>query len=341
MQNRLNEARVAGCRGLLLGAAFVGALLLAESADSATLYVAPTGADSASCGTQGGPCRHLDYAVNKALEGDNILVAGGTYVFTSVAVPCTGVPIRSVLCIVDKSIAIRGGYSPSTWNLDPVANPTVIDGQSTYRGAFVFSSSSPSVRLTMKDVIIQNGRANGTDLAAFGGGIDVDEAAVTLDGVTFQNNQASGMDTSSGAGGAAAGSALTIRASGPVGVSFLNDVRFQNNTSKGGHGPEMGGVAFGALMVFGRDTVVNIENSSFLSNSASAGSSTGSGQLSNGQRADALGGAIAVGGGATVSLVRVAATGNQVEGGVGAQFGGGAFGGGVYVEDSTLVMSDS
>ncbi len=341
MRKRLGAGRVAGRGVLLLLAAVVGGLVLARPADSATLHVSPGGLDSPMCGPQSAPCRHLDYAVNKALDGDTIRVAGGTYMFTSVAVPCTGVPTRSVLCVIDKSITIQGGYSPSTWALDPVANPTVIDGQNTYRGVLVYSSSSPSVRLTMANLIIQNGRVNATDLAAFGGGMDVADAAVTLDSVTFQSNQAIGMDTGSGAGGAAAGSALSIRTSRNVGASFLSDVQFQSNTSIGGHGPEMGGVAFGALFVFGTNTIVNVEDSSFTSNSALANSSTGSGQISNGQRADALGGAVGIEGGATVSLVRVTAIGNQAVGGTGTTYGGGAFGGAVFAEDSTVAIADS
>src|SRR4029453_11064692 len=104
-------------------------------------------------------------------------------------------------------ITILGGYAPSTWVFDPVANPTVIDGQNTYRGVFVYSSSSLSVRLTMANITIQNGRARGTDApspfdpSAFGGGMDVANAAVTLDSVVFLNNQAMGADPGRGPGG--------------------------------------------------------------------------------------------------------------------------------------------
>ena len=59
---------------------------------------------------------------------------------------------------------------------DPVANPTVIDGQNLYRGVYVYSSSSPGVRLTMANVTIQNARAKGIDgvqPTVFGGGSPV------------------------------------------------------------------------------------------------------------------------------------------------------------------------
>ena len=85
---------------------------------------------------------------------------------------------------------------------------------------------------------------------------------------------------------------------------------------------------------------MEVENTSFTSNHAYAGSSTGDGQV-NGQRADALGGAVAVEGGGIVSLVRVVATENDVTGGGASQYGGGGFGGAVYAEDSTLSIADS
>ena len=194
----------------------------------------------------------------------------------------------------------------------------------------------------MANVTIGNGRAQGTDVpsphdpTAFGGGIDAANAAVTLDSVTFQGNQAVGEDTGNGAGGAAAGGALSIRGSGAL--SRLTNVTFVGNSSQGGRGPKQGGVAFGALFVFA--STVEVEDSSFTSNHASAGSSTGDGQV-DGQRADALGGAVAVEGGGNVSLVRVVATENDVTGGGATQYGGGGFGGAVYAENSTLSSADS
>jgi hypothetical protein len=306
-----------------------------------TLHVSFAGTDSSTCGGESTPCRNVDYAVSRALPGDTVRVAGGTYHFANVANHCGDLQIQSVVCVVDKSLTIRGGFAPSSWAFDPAANSTVIDGQNTARGVFVHGSG-PGVRLTMANVTIRNGRALGpetvSDPSAFGGGMSVENAAVTLDNVTFRDNQALGASTASGAGGAGAGGALAIRSSLGGATSFLSRVRFEGNRSVGGSGPERGGYAFGALFVYG--SRVNVENSSFVSNRATGGGSTGSGQL-GGARADALGGAVAVEGGATASLARVLATGNQVLGGAGTQFGGGAFGGAVFAEDATLTIADS
>jgi len=321
---------------MTLGAAVLGPVGWAH-AD--TLYVALSGTDSSTCGTTGAPCRNPDFAVNKAASDDIIRIAGGTYPFANVPNACGGVPVPTTICVINKSVTIQGGYSSATWAFDPAANPTVIDGQNVARGVFVFSTSSPTVRLTMTNITIQNGRAAATpsDPSPFGGGIEVVNAAVTLDTVTFQNNQVIGGNAGS-AGGSASGSALSIRSSLGGAVSFLSNLLVQNNTSTAGPGSSRGGFAFGAVFIFA--STVNIDNSRFISNTAQAGSSGGSGDL-GGTRADGLGAAVSVEAGANVSFTRVTAIGNQVTGGAGTQFGGGGFGGAVFVEDSTATIADS
>src|SRR5262245_28466604 len=230
MKNHRYAVRHAARILVLLGLVLLGGLVLAWPSDAGELFVSPSGVDSAQCGAQAAPCRHLDYAVNKALDGDTVRVAAGTYFFNTLAVSCTGVPIRSVLCVVDKAITIIGGYAPGTWNLDPAANPTIIDGQNTYRGVFIYSSSRPDVRLTMVNFTIQNAVArgiDGVDPSAFGGGIDSNNAPVTLENVAFVNNKAVGVDTVSGQGGSGVGGALSIGSTRGGAVSYLNNVRFQ------------------------------------------------------------------------------------------------------------------
>ena len=334
MKNRPNA--LGALRKLLfLGAALVGGLIVVGPAQSATtLYVSPFGGDSAGCGPQNSPCRNIDYAVSKALTDDTIIVAGGTYQITN-----TPTCDRNVVCVFNKSITILGGYDPFTWNLDPVTNPTVIDGQSAYRGIFVLAVNSPNMRLTMSNVTIQDAVAGGTDAdpTAYGGAMRVDNAAVTLDSVTFLNNQTVGANTSSGQGGSAAGGALAVLSSPPSGaVSFLTNVLFQGNTSFAGLGPAAGGVAFGALFVFG--STVDVQDSDFLKNRAIGGPSSGIGTV-NGQ--SALGGAVGADGQSVVSLARVKAKKNRAVGGAATQHGGGAFGGAIYIENSTVTIVDS
>ena len=340
MKNHRFAVRHAARILVLLGLVLLGGLVFAWPSDAGELFVSPSGVDSAQC-AQGAPCRHLDYAVNKALDGDTVRVAAGTYFFNTLAVACTGVPIRSVLCVVDKAITIIGGYALGTWNLDPAANPTIIDGQNTYRGVFIYSSSRPDVRLTMVNFTIQNAVArgiDGVDASAFGGGINSDNAPVTLENVAFINNKAIGVDTVSGQGGTGVGGALSIRSTRGGAVSYLNNVRFQGNSSIGGRGPAQGGFAFGAVFIYGSPAF--IENATFLNNTATAGGTSGSG-LFNGERPSGLGGAVSIMDGAVVTLARLTATGNQVTGGAGTQYAGGGFGGAVYAESATAIITDS
>ncbi len=338
----LNElARAARARlRPLLPLATVGAIsafALASSAEAAILHVSvTTGADSPTCGAQGSPCQNINQAVKIAASGDFIKMAGGTYTYVDVQPTC-GASVTSIICAANKSLTIRGGYSPSTWVFN--ASPTIIDGQNTYRVAEIFSSIS-GVRVAMSNLTIQNGRALApvSDVNSFGGGISVDGAAVTLTSMTFQNNQVIGPNLAAAAGGSAAGSALSIRSTVGGGVSLVSGVTFTGNSSVGGTGTATGGYAFGAMFVFA--ATVDIENSQFTNNTAQGGNSTGLGD-SGGQRADALGGGIAVETGGNVSISRVTATGNTCTGGVGTQYGGGAFGGGVFVEDGSASIADS
>lgn len=322
--------------------------VLGFDSNAQTFHVAATGSDTASCGSQNSPCRNIDYAVHKALSGDAVAVAGGTYSYANVANLCAGIPIQGVVCIVNKAITLKGGYTPSTWIHDPANNPTIIDGQNMYRGVFVYSTDTSPTRLTMSHFRIQNGSAQGLstlnpyDPSAFGGGMSVENAAVALSNITFQNNRAIGANTNdpASAGGAGSGAALSVR-SASGNPSSLTNVIFSDNTSAGGQGVGRGGYAFGSLFVY--DATVAVSDSVFSGNIAQAGTGTGSGRLNDAlqSKADALGAAIAVEGKGNVTLTRVIVLNNEVIGGTATTYGGGAFGGGVFVEDSTMNIADS
>lgn len=304
-----------------------------------TRYVSAQGSDSGSCNDSSSPCRSIQYAVNKSSSGDTILVAGGTYTYNSSADTCSFLPSggRSVVCIVDKTLTILGGYSTSNWSTPDIgSNTTVIDGSNTYRGVFLLGYNSKSTSLDMEGLTIQNSKATGPntpgDPSGIGGGMSVAGAYVTLRDMNFSNNSVYGLDSSSGAGGAGSGGGLNINWSQPGTSSLLERVTFDGNQSFGGTGPSRGGIAFGALFVNGS---VTIKDSTFTNNYAQAGSTTGSGS-SDGLHADALGGAIG-GGGGTWDLENITATGNRVEGGNASTYPGGGFGGAIHVENATYL----
>ncbi len=313
------------------------------SAATTTRYVATSGTDAGNCSSAGSPCRAIQYAVNQSVSGDRILVAKGTHTYNAAADSCSFLLTRAVVCILDKNLTILGGYSTGNWSTaDPSGNLTVIDAQSARRGVAVIGFNTTTTYLDMEGFTVQNGRAQGPLYNGVsggrGGGMWSLKAAITLRDMVFQNNQAIGDNTASGAGGSADGGGLTIESS-PAGTSsLLQRVTFDSNQSRGGVGPERGGLAFGALFVFA--SVVTVEDSTFRNNIAQGGNSTGNG-TSAFANADALGGAIALAQNLAV-LNRIVVTNNQSIGGNAATNAGGAFGAGIYMEDAVSVsISDA
>jgi hypothetical protein len=286
--------------------------------------------------------------VNQAASGDTILVSQGTYTFpVSVNYPCPDWT-SAVVCIYNKTLTITGGYSASDWSAaDPAANPTVIDGQNAHRGVMVFRYTSEDIlfSLHMQGFTIQNGLAQGPtgyDDSGIGGGMLAQHVVLDLQDLIFKNNRAIGANTSSGAGGAADGAGLRIESASAGTASLLKNVVFDGNQSYGGSGPDRGGVAFGALYIYG--STVTIEDSVFTNNLAQAGNSTGSG-LSGDLQADGLGGGVVVMN-SYVTIRGITVTGNKSIGGNASQYGGGGYGGGIFAEGvkdftSYLTISDA
>lgn len=312
----------------------------ARAEAATTRYVATTGSDSGDCSSVASPCHTIQYAVNQSSSGNRILVALGTYIYGSQVDYCsnqTSIKPASVICFVDKGLTILGGYSTNNWlTASPSVNITVIDGQNIYRGVAAIGYLTTTAYLDMEGFTIQNGLAQGPtnyDTTGIGGGMLVQHAAVTLKDMVFKNNQAIGQNTSSGAGGSADGAAIRIEST-PVGTSsLLQRVTFDNNRSYGGTGPDRGGVAFGALFIYASN--VTVENAIFTDNLAQAGSSTGNG-TSGGLNADALGGALGVELCNIINIWHIIVSGNQIRGGNATEKGGGAYGAGILVEDTTL-----
>src|SRR6185436_18715609 len=110
-------------------------------------HVAPTGNDSNSCLLPVSPCATINGALNKAVAGDTILVAAGTY---------TGSGNEVVL--IDKSITLSGGWDASF----TMQNGTsFIDGQ----GARIGVLATNAVSAVIDHFTIQNGNY------IYGGGV--------------------------------------------------------------------------------------------------------------------------------------------------------------------------
>lgn len=136
-----------------------------------TRYVAPGGDDTANtCDTMGSPCATIQHALNNAVAGDTILVAGGTYTENLT------IPVSST---------IMGGYEPISWTQDTTMYPSAVDGSS---GGFVVALV-PGISVTLNGLSLVN---SVPDIIGDGGGINVEASSLTLKQVKVMHNQSNG-----------------------------------------------------------------------------------------------------------------------------------------------------
>jgi hypothetical protein len=124
-------------------------------------YVAPAGADSGDCSVLAAPCASVQYAVDVASDGDDVLVARGVY---------TGVQARSSytqVVYLTRTVAIRGGFASDFSAWDPENHPTVLNAERQGRVFFIGGNASPIV----EGLIIVYGDAEAGGGASYGGGI--------------------------------------------------------------------------------------------------------------------------------------------------------------------------
>jgi hypothetical protein len=157
------------------------------------LYVAPDGSDASLCDSPTNRCKTIQRAVNVAAAGDEIRVAAGTYTGTQTITASNGYTYTQVV-FLDKSLVLRGGYSPGDWNTsNPTANPTVLDAQRRGRGLSIIGTGVQTVTvdgftLTGGDYTGLRNALEGNDL---GGGLYAYDSALTLANCVVTDNLAS------------------------------------------------------------------------------------------------------------------------------------------------------
>jgi hypothetical protein len=139
-------------------AAIAASAIPPAQAGTGIVRVALAGADVAGCGGIAAPCATIQFAVDEALAGEEIRIAGGTY---------SGVTLRDGTnqhVYISKTLTLRGGYAITDWLVsDPVANPTILDAES---GGRVILAKAP---LTVENLSLINGNFNNS-----GGGLFAD-----------------------------------------------------------------------------------------------------------------------------------------------------------------------
>ncbi len=318
------------------------------------IRVATTGADTPACGSDSNPCRTIQYAVNKAdASGATITVAEGVYTYDPASDLCSWAITHAIVCIVDKNISILGGYTTNNWaTSDPTVHATILDGQNSVRGVMVIKYNT-TASLIMEGFTIQNCLARGLDYVAdhynsrgFGAGVWSQRAPMTLRHMILRNNQAIGGTRNESFGGDGTGGGVAIEAEVNANIPVrIEDSLIENNQALGGGGAERGGLAHGGG-IFAYNAYLVVKDVVIKNNLAKSGNSTGDGIDSiTGLRADALGGGVALQIDSSADFVRVQIIDNQVIGGgagtASGSEGGSGLGGGLYIEEAPVTISDS
>jgi predicted outer membrane repeat protein len=176
-------------------------------------YVAPGGGDTGAnfCRDYLNPCGSLQVAIDSALDGDLIKMAGGEY---------SGVTTRlgqTQMGFITKTITIQGGYYPLTTDNDvtdglytdhdwedphPDVNPTILNAQSAGRVFYILDEKrldddgNPiKVEPILSGLILKNGNATGQkgpqgNLFDAGGAIYLDNTTATIRDVTISDSLA-------------------------------------------------------------------------------------------------------------------------------------------------------
>ncbi|MBK8432736.1 MAG: right-handed parallel beta-helix repeat-containing protein [Chloroflexi bacterium] len=113
----------------------------AVASQTGTIFYVTTTGSGTAC-TIANPCA-LQAAANLAQNADEVRVAAGTYT-----------DISSQVLSIQRSTTFRGGFTPPNWDEpDPIANPTILDGEDNRRVIHIISGNP-----TIEGFIIQNGR---------------------------------------------------------------------------------------------------------------------------------------------------------------------------------------
>ena len=233
--------------------------------------------------------------------------------------------------LVGTPLTIDGGANKIVITRDPVAQPTRL------RLFYV----SPSGNLTLKNLTLSGGLAQGGNGAMNGGGAAglggalVNAGGLQLVGCTLTSNQAAGGNNtggSGGSGGGLGGDYNGVNGGGPNGGSFSGGGGFGGGGGPGGGGGFGGGAGNGGVAGFGGGGSAGHEGSGFGGGSGSASGGGGGG----------LGGALFNYGG-SISVTNSTLTSNSAMGGSGGSGGGNGsgFGGAIFNLNGTVTLTNA
>jgi hypothetical protein len=171
------------------------------------------GSDDSDCSHRGDPCRSIQFAVDAARPGDDILVSAGVYTGVHMRVRDDFTSTGTVMQVVyiSKSVTVRGGYNDRFSDPpDPESNPTTVDALGQGRVLYVVGDAQP----TVEGLRITGGDATGLQGDPWyddgGGGIYIHRANGTIRNCVVFSNTASRIGQGAGGGFALYESTSTV-----------------------------------------------------------------------------------------------------------------------------------
>jgi hypothetical protein len=309
----------------------------AQATSGSPRYVATTGADNGTCIDPNAPCRTVQYAVDQAASGDEVLIATGVY---------TGVQARAGITqvvYISKTLSVRGGYRADFSARDPEVYSTTLNAQGQGR---VVYATGPGITLTLEGLRVSGGDASGQGGEGgpydVGGGLYVLQATTYISGNAFVTNLAH----STGFPNGGKGGGLYLGQS----IATLRNNVVRNNTASAVNDGYGGGL-------FLSETNAKLRDNLIQENLAAAGAGTGYGgalyqsegeaNLTNNtilsNTAKTAGGGYAVGGGVHVNSGSATVVDNTFRGNAASRAGGSYWnqGGGLSTHNSQVLVTDN
>ncbi len=318
-------------RGLLLGLAVVLSLAPVRDGNAQTSILTVCKAGPPAC-----QYTTLQAAIDAALNGDEIHIAGGEYS------DMTTVEGVTQIAYVSKPLTIKGGYSQDFTTRDTTLYPTTLDANRAGR-VMVIDGIAP---VTIDGLTITEGRAIylagwgcmfGMSPNPAGGGVFIRDSNVTITNTRFINNAAGYYTNEQGCGGG------LFSEDSNLNVAYSTFDSNKGSTNQGHYSNGGGMLVTGGTGFFSHNTFINNNGSDSYGNSSGGAMVVYNGVFTI--ENNLFQGNIAVDGGAvsasTSSAPGVIIRNNTFTGNTGGYFGGAIVIGGLTTVEGNLFTNNT